>query len=48
MNEGVMGLVDGEYPFLDRQMDAVRFRVMPVGRPWNSGSVDFLIHPAED
>jgi lipopolysaccharide transport system ATP-binding protein len=42
LNAGVLGDVDGAEVFLDRVIDAVQFRVLPV-EFYQTGTVDFLI-----
>jgi lipopolysaccharide transport system ATP-binding protein len=42
LNAGVLGEVDGAEVFLDRLIDAVQFRVLPI-EFYQTGTVDFLI-----
>jgi lipopolysaccharide transport system ATP-binding protein len=45
LNAGVSGIVDGDFTYLARCIDAAMFRVKPETDSWGTGNVDFLVDP---
>ena len=48
LNAGVSGIVDGEFIYLARCIDAAIFRVQPLAEVCGNGIVDFQIKPSLD
>ena len=46
LNAGVSGIVDGDFTYLARSIDAAMFRVKPETESCGTGTVDFLIEPS--
>ncbi|MFB2981564.1 ABC transporter ATP-binding protein [Microseira sp. BLCC-F43] len=46
LNAGVSGIVDGDFTYLARCIDAAMFRVKPETDSCGTGAVDFLIEPS--